>query len=197
MIEFIKNVKKVLPYDREEYLDFLGNHFYSYTEWYGVSFQLPGGFEGREIGLEEYLEAYERWFKNVVMQLDNASFWIVNIEQKRNFGWFPNYENNLISLRNLFRQNNIPNKFKGALVFTTDDLIKFSKDIITYPIAVFNKEGLLYDDLDISNSKLPFIIKISAHCNIHFLSTDKELLRKVVNENAGSFILKTYTGTTL
>jgi hypothetical protein len=41
MVEFKKSVKKALPYDREEYIDFLGNHFYSYTKWYGVSFQLP------------------------------------------------------------------------------------------------------------------------------------------------------------
>jgi hypothetical protein len=196
MIEFRKSFKKALPYDREEYIDFLGNHFYSYTEWYGVSFQLPGGYEGRDISLTEYLEAYEGWFKNVILQLDNGSVWVVNHD--RDSKWFPNDEDNLTSLRTLFKQYDIPNKFKGALIFKTGDLLKFSKDLITYSIAVVNEHGRLYNDLDISHDKLPFIIKISGHSNIDFLSTDKELLKKVVNENRSSlFIVREYRGTSL
>lgn len=194
MIEFKKSFKKLLPYDREEYIDFLGNHFYSYTEWYGVSVQLPGGYEGRDIGLTEYLEAYERWFENIILQF-NASTWVVN-HGKRDAIWFPAEEDSLPSLRNLFKQNNIPNKFKGALIFTTEELLKFSNDLITYPFGVFSKHEWLYDDLDISHSELPFIIKISHHCNIDFLSTDKELIKKVVNENHSSlFIVREYQGT--
>jgi hypothetical protein len=196
MIEFRKSFKKALPYDREEDIDFLGNHFYSYTEWYGVSFQLPGGYEGRDISLTEYLEAYEGWFKNVILQLDNGSVWVVNHD--RDSKWFPNDEDNLTSLRTLFKQYDIPNKFKGALIFKTGDLLKFSKDLITYSIAVVNEHGRLYNDLDISHDKLPFIIKISGHSNIDFLSTDKELLKKVVNENRSSlFIVREYRGTSL
>jgi hypothetical protein len=196
MIEFRKSFKKALPYDREEYMDFLGNHFYSYTEWYGVSFQLPGGYEGRDISLTEYLEAYEEWFKNTILQLDNALSWIVNHD--RDSKWFPNDEDNLTSLRTLFKQNDIPNKFKGALIFTTEDLLNFSRDLITYPIAVFDKHGLLYHDLDISHGELPFVIKISGHSNIDLLSTDKELLKKVVCENNSSlFIVREYRGTSL
>ena len=194
MIEFRKSFKKALPYDREEYVDFLGNHFYSYTEWYGVSFQLPGGYEGRDISLTEYLEAYEGWFKNVILQLDNGSIWFVNHD--RDSKWFPNEEDNLTSLRTLFKQNDIPNKFKGALIFTTKDLLKFYKDLITYPTTVFNKHGWLYNDLDISHGELPFIIKISGHSNIDFLSTDKGLLKKVVDQNRlNLFIAREYRGT--
>lgn len=183
MIEFKKNVKKELPYDREVYLDYLGNKFYNYLNWYWISIQLPGGFEGREIGLTEYLEAYESWFKNLILKLDNGSVWIVN-HDKYDSKWFPNDEDNLTSLRALFKQNNVLDKFKGALIFSTEELLKFSKDLITYPLAVFNEERWLYDDLDISHGEWPFIIKISGHANINFLSTDKELLRKVVSENS-------------
>jgi hypothetical protein len=130
------------------------------------------------------------------LQLGNASFWVVNYD--RDSKWFPNDEDNLTSLRTLFKQNNISNKFKGALIFTTGDLLKFSKDLIAYPIAVFNEHGLLYNDLDISHGELPFIIKISGHSNIDFLSTDKELLRKVVGENRSSlFIVREYRATSL
>jgi hypothetical protein len=101
-------------------------------------------------------------------------------------------------LRNLFKENDIPNTFKGALIFDSEDLLKFSRDLIKYPTAVFNKKGLLYSDLDISHSKLPFIIKIFHHRNIHFLSTDKELLRKLIKKNASSsFIVREYRGTSL
>jgi hypothetical protein len=158
---------------------------------------ITGGFEGRDISLTEYLESYERWFRNIILQFDNTSSWIVN-HDNRDAIWFPNEEDSLPSLRTLFRQNNIPNKFKGALIFKTGDLLKFSTDLITYPTAVFNKHGLLYDDLDISHGELPFIIKITHHRDIDFLSTDKELLRKVLNENHSSlFIIREYRGTSL
>lgn len=145
MIEFKKSFKKALPYDREEYIDFLGNHFYSYTQWFGVSIQLPGGYEGRDISLTEYLEAYEEWFIKTILRLDNGSPWVVNhvIDSK----WLPNDEDNLTPLRTVFKQNNIPNRFKGALILSTGDLLKLSQDFITYPIAVFNAPGLLYEDL--------------------------------------------------
>jgi len=197
MIEFKKNVKKILPYDRQQYLDFLDENFDSSTKWYGVSLQLPGGYEGRKISLMEYLEAYERWFKAIILQLDNGSLWIVNHDYK-DLQWLPNDEDNLISLRALFKQNNIPNEFKGALSFTKDDLLKVSNDLISYPLAVFNAADVLYKDLDISHSELPFIIKISGHANIDLLSTDKDLLKEVLDANSSNgFILKPYRGTSL
>jgi len=197
MIEFKKTVKNALPYDRQQYLDFFDEDFDSSTKWYGVSFQLPGGYEGREISLTEYLEAYESWFKTIILQLDNGSLWIVNHDDK-DLQWLPNDEDNLISLRTLFKQNNIPNEFKGALSFTKDDLLKYSNDLISYPLAVFNATEVLYKDLDISHSELPFIIKISGHANIDLLSTDKDLLKEVVDANASNgFILKPYRGTSL
>jgi hypothetical protein len=77
--------------------------------------------------------------------------WIVNHDDK-DWKWFPNDEDNTTSLRTLFKCNNIPYSFKGALTFTTDDLLKFSRELISYPYTIFNKEGLLYSNLDISHS---------------------------------------------
>lgn len=160
MIAFKKNVKKALPYDREQYLYFLDQDVNSAAKWYGVSFQLPGGYEGRKIGLAEYLEAYEQWFKAIISQLDKGSSWTVNHDDK-DMKWLPNEEDNLTALRTLFKQNHIPNEFEGALLFTKDDLLKFARELISYPLAVFNEVGLLYTDLAISHSELPFVIKIS------------------------------------
>jgi hypothetical protein len=194
MVTFRKNFKTLLPYNRKEYLNWNAD-FKSSVEWYGVSFQLSGGFEGRNIGLREYLKAYKAWFKNVITEFDNGSTWIVNHEG-RDMEWFPYDQDTLPALRTLFKQNNILNTFKGALIFTTDDLLKFCKDLISYPTALI-KGRRLYQDLVISRNDLPFIIKISHHSNIDFLSTDKDLLRKMLDEHSHSFILKMYRGTSL
>ena len=195
MIEFKKDINKVLPYDRRSYIAF--REVDSTIKWYGVSFQLAGVSEGKKISLTEYVAIYERLFKNVVMQLDNGSSWIVNHDDK-DLKWLPNDDDNLTHLRNLFKQKNISNTFKGALIFTKDDLLKFSKELILYPYAVLSKEGFLYKNLDISHGELQFILKISGHLNIDFLSTDKKLLKEVVNKNSSrSFIVKEYRGTSL
>ncbi len=197
MIKFEKNIKKLLPYNRRHYYEFWDEDFNSFTEWNGVSFQLKGISEEKDIGLTMFIENYAMLFNNIVSQLDNGSFWIVNHDDK-DLKWFPNEENNLCELRTLFKQNNIPNSFKGALIFTKVDLLKFSNDILSYPFAIFDEESLLYKNLDISHGELPFIIKISGHFNIDLLTTDKELLKKVVNENTASeFIIKEYRGTFL
>jgi len=195
VIKFKKNIEEALPYNRLSYVKYLDDDFESTSEWCGVSFQLND--KEREIGLEKYIEFYEPLFKSVVSKLDNGSPWVVNHDDK-NLKWFPNDEDNLTSLRILFKQNNIANTFIGALIFMKDDLLDFSKDLISYPFAVFNEDGLLYKNLDISHSKLQFIIKISGHWNIDFLSTNKELLRKIVDENSSdNFNVKEYRGTSL
>ena len=105
MIEFKKNVNKVLPYDRRQYIEFFDDDFDSsnkYIKWYGVSFQLES--EGRKIGLTEFVEIYESLLKNIILKLDNGSFWIVNHDDK-DMKWFPNDEDNLTSLRTLLKQN--------------------------------------------------------------------------------------------
>ncbi len=189
MIEFSKNVKKILPYDRDKYI--------SKEQWYGVSFQLPSVSQGQDIGLQLYVKNYKYWFENIINQLDNNSTWIVNHETFDK-AWFPNNDKNLIALRTLFKQNSIPNTFKGALVFATNDLLKFTTDIISYPYTVCREQqqGRFYSNIDISNSHIPFVIKILDHLNIDLLSTDLELLKKVVNDNSSDiFIERLYRGT--
>lgn len=197
MIEFKKSFKNLLPYDREQYIEFFDEGFDSSIKWYGASFQLPSVSEGRKIRLTKFVEIYECLFKNIVSKLDNGSFWIVNHDDK-DLKWFPSDNDNLTRLRTLFKERNVSNAFKGALIFTKNDLLEFSKDLISYPYSASSKVGFLYKNLDISHAELKFIIKISGHLDIDFLSTDKELLRKIVNENSSNiFIVKEYRGTSL
>jgi len=187
MIVFEKDVRSLLPYDRKQYL--------AHSEWYGVSFQLNKNLN--EINLINFVKMYNPLFENIVSKLDTGLSWIVNHDDK-DLDWFPNDEDNLPSLRTLFKQHNISNKFKGALVLTKDDLLHYSKDLISYPFAVFSKESSLYKNLDISHEKIEFIIKISGHLNIDLLSTDTQLLKKIIRRNTtDDFILKPYSGTAL
>ena len=196
MIKFEKDVKKLLPYDRKQYIKFLNNDAAPIC-WYGMSFQLPGVYEGKEIELSHFLRVFEALFESVISKLDNGSFWIVNHEDK-DLDWFPNNDNNLIQLRALFKEGNVPNTFSGALVFTKKDLLDLTRDIICYPYTVFQKEGYLYKDLNVSHAELQFIIKISGHLNIDFLSQNRTLLQEIVTANTSSdFVLKPYSGTFL
>ena len=98
----------------------------------------------------------------------------------------------------MFNENKISNTFKGALICEKDDLLEFSKDLLTYPFVMFKKNGLLYDNLDISSCEMQFIIKVSGHKCVDLLSTDKELLRKVVDEvTTNNFNVKEYRNTSL
>src|SRR5688500_13272840 len=96
MIEFKTNVEEVLPYNRQHYIDFFDEDADSYIKWYGVSFQLPGTGEGKQINLKKFVETYESLFKNVILKLDNGSLWIVNHDDK-DLAWFPNDRDNLSS----------------------------------------------------------------------------------------------------
>ena len=197
MIRFNKRVKKALPYNRQQYFEFWDDDSDLPTEWNGVSVQLPGAKEGKVSELTEFVDVYEGLFKNVVLKLDNGSSWIVNHDDQ-GLNWFPNDEDNLSSLRKLFKQNSIPNTFKGALIFTTDDLLKYSRDLISYPSAVSNEEGIYYKNLDVSHGELKFIIKIYGRFSVDLQSTNKELLREVINENSSNiFIVREFAGTTL
>ena len=195
MVEFKKSVKKVLPYDRRLYIEFFDDDFESSIQWYGISLQLNS--EKGKLDFAAFVEVFDSVFKNIILKLDNGSFWIVNHDDK-DLEWFPNDDDNLNLLRNLFKQNNVPNTYRGALVLATDDLLELSKDLISYPYGLFYKKGTLYKNLDISHGELQFIIKISGHLTIDLLSTDKMLLRKVISENTiSSFNIKEYRGSSL
>ena len=52
MITFDKEVEMLLPYDRDQYLDFLEDDSILLVKWYGLSFQINGNDE--HISLIEY-----------------------------------------------------------------------------------------------------------------------------------------------
>jgi hypothetical protein len=88
-------------------------------------------------------------------------------------------------LRRLFKERGVSGSFSGALTFSLSDLFMFSEDLILYPCAVFDDQDSLYKDLDISHSNLQFIIKVSSHMCVDFLSTNKHILRELIEENSG------------
>ncbi|WP_448137601.1 hypothetical protein [Sphingobacterium siyangense] len=189
------NRKDILPYDRNHYIDFLVGEPIPSVNWYGVSFQVDP--KGKEFNLADFITLYDPWFKKVISTFERGSSWIIN-HDKIDLEWFPNNEDNLRSLRNLFKQNDISANFRGALICSEDLLMELSKDLISYPYGLFKEEGLFYSNIDISHRELPIVIKVLDHLNIDLLSTDEKLLRKVVSENkSDSFLLKPYRGTSL
>lgn len=189
MIKFIENSEELLPYDREHYIDFLDDDFDSDTKWCAVSLQLNN--EEEKISLTQFIDVFKSIFINIVLKLNNGFSWIVNHDDK-DMKWFINDKDNLESLRTVFKQNNIPDTFKGSLNLEKDDLLELAQDLISYPYV------LSYKDLDVSHGKSQFIIKITSHLTVDLLSMDKELLRKVVSENTSdNIIVKEYRGTSL
>lgn len=198
MIKFNKIVKRLLPYDRVQYIDYFSRDDRS-SDWQRISFQLlsfQSYNERSKNDLKLYLETITPLFKNVIEQFDNGMLWIVNFGRK-DLPWFPNNACTLASMRNLFKQRNIPNTFKGAIMFEKNDLLEYSKDLLSYPYSVLGSKSL-YQDVNISHSQLPFVIKISGILDLDFLSSSKQLLRAVVEENSSDiFIVKQYRGTSL
>jgi hypothetical protein len=192
MIEFKKDVEKILPYDRKNYLGYQAGTDVS-VKWYGVSFQVVEIADQKNASFQQYLEMYEPLFKNIVLDFDNGSSWIVSHD--RDVRWFPNEYDNLPDLRALFKRNGILNTFKGAVIFSDADLIAYSKELVSYPYAVPGRKGVLYRDLDISHGELPAIIRISGHLNIDFISTEENLFRKIRGADfASGFVVKEYRG---
>lgn len=195
MIIFKKSFRKLLPYDRQQYQKFLSADDIGKVKWYGISFQLPGAFEGNPINLNEYLITFRPLFEEIISETDTKGNWIVSHERK-DLSWFPDEDDTLSRLRNLFVVANVPNTYKGALILMKDDLFNYAEELISYPYAVLSEERLLYQDLTISHGQMPLIIKISAHLNIDLLSTDMELLRNVSRRlSLEPFVVKLYRGT--
>jgi len=189
MIKFIDNFEEMLPYDREHYIDFLDDDFDSETKWCAVSLQMNS--ENGKNSLSKFIDIFGLIFKDVILKLDNEVSWIINHDDK-DMMWFLNDKDDLESLRTVFKQNNVQNTFRGSLILEKDALLELAHDLISYPYV------LSYKNLDISHSKLQFIIKITSHLTIDLLSMDKELLRKIVNESSSSkIIIKEYRGTSL
>jgi len=189
MIVFNDNKHINLPYNKEHYFDFLDDDLDDSHFWSAVSFQTTNNNEST-VSLK-HVSVLETLFKQIILQLDSGSPWIVNHFYK-DFDWFPNNDENLNSLRTLFKENKIQNTYRGALSFMADDLIKFANNLILYPYI------LSYRDLDISHTELPFIIKITNHLTIDLFCTDKLVLRKVINDNSLiNLTVKEYRGSAL
>jgi hypothetical protein len=107
--------------------------------------------------------------------------------------WLPNDEENLLSIRAVFRQNNIPNNFKGGVICYKEDILPLVRDIVWYPVEMFpfrpspdsvfpDNRPPYYRNIDISHSQLPFLIKISSLFCVDVLSTDVDTLRMIADD---------------
>ena len=166
-----------------------------------MSFQLTSEAHnisrGIRFGLPKFIAHYEPLFQRVIAAFDNGSHWVVT-HDKYTLEWWPNDEPTLPALRDLFAQYRVPKDFNGALLLAPQQVLAFARDLLSYPNGLFRREASLYSNIDVSHSKVPFVIKISDHLNVDFLSTDPALVRTVVNEyHSPAFTIKPYAGTSL
>jgi hypothetical protein len=194
MVKFEKDLTNMLPYDREQYLDFFDDEVDALNptlRWYGISLQLDKIRNQKLYNVtndivEQSIDLLEASFKTIVSKLDQGLFWVINHDDK-DMDWFLNGDNKLPALRDLFKRYNVPNSYRGGLTFLKEDLFTFARDLVSYPYA------FSYKNLDISHSKLQFIIKITGHLTIDLLGTDKVLLDKIASDRSlDSFIKVNY-----
>ena len=172
MPKFIKKDKNsLLSYDRDQYLEFLGDDFNSQTKWVGYSLQLVSYRDPIKS-----LSILNETLKKLLAEYEDDSFWNVNHDDK-DMKWFPDSQQNLKNLRELFRNHGIPNDFIGVISFSKHELLQYFEDLVSYPYL------LSYKNLDISNSELPIIIKITSHLSLDLLSTEISLLEKILDKN--------------
>ena len=194
MVKFRKTVARLLPYNRTHYMRAWRGRKETDAKWYGYSFQLDEDERTVSYALNTYkpmfINIYQSFFEEVVLSFGSTSRWIANHDDNDR-QWFPNNQNNLPRLRSLFKSNNVPLSFKGALEFEAKDLLQFSKEIMLYPTSVSNVERKCYCDLSISNREVPFIIKTTHHLDIDLMSTDMELLEKFAGKKMkGSYVVQ-------
>ncbi len=179
MVKFATEVAKNLPYDRKQYLDYYDPDLKNLDpaiHWYGVSMQLEA-IQDQKLYLvcddvvKKSTDLLNAAFKIIVFHLDPGQFWIVNHEDM-DLKWFYESDGKLPALCGLFKDNNIAESFVGALTFSREELLRFSRDLIMYPYV------LSYKTLDVSNSELPFIIKLTNHLTLDILSTEPKLIEK-------------------
>lgn len=173
MLEFKKNINKLLPYDKEQYLLFMEDEdIKPKIMWYGFSIQIN---IQEKIIFSDALNILEKSLKKILSNFEN-SFWIINHDDK-DLPWFIDNDKNLKELRTTFKRNNIKNNFKGSIFCSHYELIKLSRDLISYPYI------LSYKNLDISNKNIPIIIKTTSHLTIDVLSTEIGILNTLIKYN--------------
>ncbi|MDJ1486145.1 hypothetical protein QNI16_37025 [Cytophagaceae bacterium YF14B1] len=195
MITFEKNISQQLPYNRENYIAYFNDQNDDLDRnviWYGVSLQQADIKDQKLYQVSEQIvvnsvNRLENAFKEIVSEFDQVLPWIINHDDK-DLPWFNTENSRLPHLRDIFKQNNIPSSFIGCLVFDKEDLVNLAHELITYPYDLLSK--LSYKTLDVSHTKLPFIIKLTGHLTLDIVSTDKALVTKIVNDDTFDSFLK-------
>jgi len=194
MVKFEKSISQLLPYDREQYIAYFDEDDHTFdgkTVWHAVSLQQgkikdEKLYQASEEIVTKCIDVLEESFRKIISRLDQGLPWIVNHDDK-DLRWFNKEDNTMMKMRRLFEQSNIPISFIGCLIFSKEGLLDFARELITYPYI------LSYKNLDVSHSKLPFVIKMTGHLTLDLLSTDKALLTNILNDDTfDSFLKITY-----
>lgn len=186
MIKFIKKYSNLLPYSKKRYKDYLDDDINDddlEEKWYGYSIQMPQD----DCTLSNAVNIFTPILRDIILSFGLNTAWIISHEYK-DMEWFNKYikEDKLPILWNLFLKNDVVYPFKGGIKMDSNVLLSCIKNLIEYaPI-------LSYKNIDISNMKVPLIIKLTDHITLDLLSNDEDLLNKHMTmlNTAGLKIIK-------
>ena len=191
MVVFRKDVSQRLPYDRDKYMAYFdedNDTFDRNVIWHGVSLQQTeirneSLYQVSDAVVTNSIDCLEKVFKEIMSSLDQGLPWVVNHDDL-DLPWFREKGNTMPKMRDLFRQMDIPISFVGCLLFSTDDLGELARELTTYSYILPHK------NLDVSHSKLPFVMKLTGHLTLDLLSTDMALITKILDDGIVDYFLK-------
>ncbi len=171
-----KDLSNHLPFKINTLLKYLYWDDEANSDWNLVAFTQYKGeeFEVTNINTKRLVEL----LSSIIKLLDDKNNWIILHGAKRK--WFIENDEekfiskNLINLKKLFIQNNINYDFVGGLEFSTIELKGIFYDLIMYPFDQCF-------DIFIAKSNIPFVIQLNQHYEVNILSTDINLIRRVIN----------------
>ena len=164
MIDFIKENKETLPYVKEDYLSFL-NEEPTLRNWYGYSIQFDGLYTNKN-----KIQKLQSVLNHFINQFNEDQHWLIRHDDKF-LPWFiEGDEKRLPKLKRVFNNKQVPFNFKGSILFSSDELLEVSDEVVSYSYL------LSYKNLDIINVDTCILFKCTNHLTLDVISTEKILI---------------------
>jgi hypothetical protein len=184
MTKFINRNTEILPFDKEDYLNFLDEDFSGKNNWKGFSMQISSNKNWTD---EEKINRIKLLFEQIIREVNSNQEWIIKHDDKI-MPWFVNGDEKLFPkiYSKLKESNALPNS-RGSLLCDFDDLLYLSNEIVSYPYL------LSYKNLDVVNVTEVLVLKATNHLTLDVLSTNENILVKLISlVDSEKFRIKKY-----
>ncbi len=195
MIKFKKNIEKHLPYDRENFLDFLSSYPMDGTPppktygWYGVSIE-NNMFKDKDRfaktkDITQFIDSYSPIIHDLILSLCLSKKWVINHVHPAS-RWLRKEEKKIDALRKIFQEKEVSKFFSGAIILSESEILPLIADLLSYPYLPLDDYSY-YASITISNYECPLIIYIEDNYRIEAFSTDQDILDVLFTKNYAGF----------